>query len=162
MQTDIKILVRLHSSLVIVRQCSWVQRQPFRFAGSFHLAARFSRWADAWITVQLKSQGRAFDGVMRKAGSPETYLSLLEARVQRSQIQKTDWSDHPVRSLGGPRLHLNLPFNQLNQWKELIREGTSSPAARSIWHTSGRLRLLAGHGCGRATLCGRSAGPKIR
>lgn len=107
----------------------------FRLSESSHHAVCFIQWADAWITVQLESQGRAFGGVTHKA-VPRTYLSLLEAHVQCSRKQKTDWSDRPVTSLAGPCLHLNLPFNQLNQWKELIREGTRSMAARSISHTS--------------------------
>lgn len=37
----------------------------------------FFQWAGARIAVQLKSQGRVFDGVMAKA-VPQTYLSLLE------------------------------------------------------------------------------------
>lgn len=38
--------------------------------------ARFFLWADARITVQLKSQGRVSDGVTANA-VPQTYLSLL-------------------------------------------------------------------------------------
>lgn len=41
MQTDIQILVRLHSSLVIVRQCSWVQCQPFPFRWEFSSGCMF-------------------------------------------------------------------------------------------------------------------------
>lgn len=41
MQTDIKILVRLHSSLVIARQRSWVRRQPFPFRREFSSGRMF-------------------------------------------------------------------------------------------------------------------------
>lgn len=54
--------------------------KTFQFTECFHHTVCFIQWADAWITVQLKSQGRAFDGVTRKA-FPRTYLSLLEAHV---------------------------------------------------------------------------------
>lgn len=47
---------------------------------TFQLSQSFFQWADAWITVQLKSQGRMFDGVTGKA-VPWTYLSLLESLV---------------------------------------------------------------------------------
>lgn len=52
----------------------------FQLSESFHHTVCFFQWADTWITVQLKSQGRAFDGVTHKA-VPQTYLSLLEAHV---------------------------------------------------------------------------------
>lgn len=122
MQTDIKILVRLHHSLVL--RVFSVCGQGVNLSLSLRVFIR-SMCFRAWITVQFESQGRPLDGLMRgegekkKTGSPpppDTYLSLL----RRSQIQKPDWSDHPAGSLGGParlslHLHLNLPFIRLNQ-----------------------------------------------
>lgn len=56
---------------------------------SFHQTACFFQWADAWITVQLKSQGRMFDGVTGTA-VPRTYLSLLERLVYVALGYKRD------------------------------------------------------------------------
>lgn len=120
MQTDIKILVRLHHSLVLVFFGFFsVRGQRLNLSLSLRVVIR-SMCFRAWITVQFESQGRPLDGLMlgggggEKTGStppPDTYLSLL----RHSQIQKPDWSDHPAGSLGGParlslHLHLNLPF----------------------------------------------------
>lgn len=105
MQTDIKILLRLHHSLVFFFPCSfYVCRQRVNLSLPLRVSI-CSVCFRAWITVQFKSQGRPVDGHMWARESErekekqvplhpqsDTYLSLL----QRSLIQRPDWSDYPA------------------------------------------------------------------
>lgn len=65
MQTDIKILVRLHHSLVLVFFFGFfpVRGQRLNLALSLRVVIR-SMCFRAWITVQFESQGRPLDGLM--------------------------------------------------------------------------------------------------
>lgn len=131
MQTDIKILVRLHHSLVL-RGFFVGNASTFRFHWEFSsvpcVSVRGSQFSSSPKVVRLtascggsgRKKKNRFPSTPRYLFVFVTTLSDTKAGLVRSSCRQ---SRRPGRlSL---HLHLNLPFIRLNQWKELIRDGTS-------------------------------------
>lgn len=77
MQTDIKILVRLHHSLVLGFFVVFfsVRGQRLNLSLSLRVVIR-SMCFRAWITVQFESQGRPLDGLMLGGGREKKQVPL--------------------------------------------------------------------------------------